>query len=521
VKNQPQNADKKAMRLGILGIFFSFIYSLGWAQSALYRWDPQTKLCQPVSAGLKARAATTVKNFPQIESKFVKDNPSCEDAPTCLTSDRMQRLIFNNEIPRGAVSQDFLKSEFKNKAAKACVENETAGGVRSVQDVLDVLNRDQKTYPIETKMAYQLVEKTKAIVDENLKASDAGMENLKKCLKPEGAGLEACKIFQKDSDAWKLLEAQQKQKRLAVMALNLLSSKNFKEESSLERLADSLGRQEMPSPEARALLSAPMSLNQAGLRGLFQGAFFDDNPDTLVAPSDSEKRVLATYLKVLKKNYKGLPLEEALKADYFASVSETPILSYLDGPDLNSAQLLKALEKHQAKWKENSKAVIEDMDYLNFPQALETALDEMDPAQRGDYCVLAEFMTRSRREHYHDTPEKVLTMFTLAEGGVAAQSAKGLVKKGFAMLAGVNISGGALVASGIEKSMATYSQQRRTCAANISNSKGLCDVNKLGQSYDYMATSLAAYLVFGSKKVKALAVPLLLAPAAKSSSSGK
>lgn len=485
------------------------------------RLDASSNQCRRVG-GTETRSPIEVRQFPYIDKTFLDKNPFCSAAKTCLTEVRLQYLHTSSSIPNGINSSSFLTSEFKNKKNSACLDHEVKGNLERLFDLNNFLNVKEKTYPIETKMSYDLVQKTKDIVDTNLRESENAISVLKNCLRlnveyesQASTSEEKLKLYKTQSSKnpkiqkgceriWlpdseiQQLRTQLTGMRQALFGLSLYDKKIVTDSDSLKLMANDL-QQETPPADKRATQSPLVPIKGKLFDTFSVNSFWDQTPEQLEPLNDLEKKDFNSYLKILKKDYpQAIDYKMALTMDYFSRVSENPILIHFASARPDSRELLFAFEKYQEKLKKADPLKMDDMDYLNFNEALEATIQNEPPELRGDYCVLAAYMTRSRREHF-EAPGKLFQGMILLEGGAAAWVAKGFGKKILAFVMGAKYSGSALSLINLEKSISLASQQGSLCSRVGYSGNNLCRLSSMEANGADAVINSAMLLVFGSR----------------------
>jgi hypothetical protein len=499
------------------------------ANEELYRLNEKSGQCEGVETGLRPRSAIVVKDFPRMDKEFLENNPLCASAKTCLDYDRFESLIAKGALPRGLQLGSILSSDFKDKAAKACL-HEPSGS--ALEEFAGALSRNYKTYPIETKMSLELVQKAKEKVDSSLKDSQTAAVALGNCLKLDvayGSGTSVaekkrryesdlktnpklqngCEALWEPDNEVDYLKQQLKQMRQTLLASKLLAVSASPED--LLKTAERMAKNEPLPTEQAQILKDPLALDKDGVFGFVQSEFWKDSPDQLAPPDSDEKKEFLSYLQGLNSRYPGTTLKEKLEIEKFKAVSENPLLIYIPSAKPTSAEISTAFSKQRVKWEALGKVRLEDVDYLNYPKALESTLKDFDPALRGDYCVLAEHMVVSRRKHNDVIPNLVQGVL-LTEASVAAFAAKGIGKKVLAFIFGTsNQMDLAFAATAVQRSIEIRDKQLILCSQATKKGNGLCNVEELKNSTDKAAMRAAMAIFMATpNKYKSVVAPVFI-----------
>jgi len=545
------------MRLFVFGFSFYLISNLGqpqtgWAQDRLYRLDAKSGMCQPVDdKSLRPRAGMAVQDFPRLNEDFLKQNhicrSACKDQPapqdlsqckkpvprlTCLTPDRIDRLIQDGALPRSINSSFVLTDkDYKSKVDRACLTSFPDKSVDSLKDFERWMQRDYKTYPIETKMLYTAVQATKKNTDNELEFSRMAMKALEKCLQydvktysdntTDEQKLSAYQQAKNQKDVpphcerlWddkleyglKTLPVLLQKLRLNLMALKYLDKPGGSEEA-LNNLASQLENEQEPSVKDWVFLKSQNSLKHRP--GDFYGhvdSIWKNSAKEMASPTPEEEKMLRSHLEDLKSFAKkdGSSLTDALKFDYFRLISENPILMYFENPNPNSKEILSSFQKHQQKWNETMSRHISDPDYLQFGYMLQTFLEDpkqVDPQLIGDYCVLL-WDFAEKNQQFRDALPNLLIGAAMAPGGIAALGIQGTLKATLMprLLAFVGNSKQAMMmftSIQVGKSWESRSQIASRCSSTYMNGNGLCDINKIDVEHDSILISAALFSILG------------------------
>lgn len=492
-------------------IFFSFLVKAREIDNFVY--DARTKSCLNTKNKQERRSPQLAKNFQYAQADFFLQNPICAAAPTCISPERLQLLIRNHAIPRGIESKNFLSSEFSKKAQQVC-QTQYSSDTKMFDDLILKMQGKAKDYPIETKMSYELVQTAKKNVDQYLEHSGKALTIIKNCLKLS-AKYDSSSSRSKNADQGKIELYQQE------LAKNPNLQKGceriWQPESELSFLQSQLTRIRQALYGLNLVENRKEEIRhiQGQIFGVIKAnSFWDSAPKKHEGISEQEKNTFPDYISDLAKKH-GInkqdkeSLRKALVHDYFNVISENPILIYFSKAQPKANDFLSAFEKYDNEFKKSGKAKIDDMDYLSIPVGLESALFDLPENLRGDYCILAEYMTRSRREHF-EVPEKLLTGLMLIEGGLVASAAKGIFKKTFGFLFGAKYAGTTLSAHLLEKSYRNYQQQLQLCKNVAQQGQGLCRVSKLEVEGMSSSVSGAMLLMFGSRTHTKTALPIII-----------
>lgn len=486
------------MRIFLFGCHILLVPWLTFAQG-YDRYNTISHVCESSNPSLPSRRPTMIKDFPKIDSGFLKDNPICANKFTCLTPERVARLTTLGALPDRSNTLNFLNSDFVKKAQSTCEQNFPTSEVKSVRDLganLQVINR---VFPIETKIAVDVVQDTKAIVDNYLEDSALALRALRNCLE--------LNIVYVDSN----IPVDQRQKKYqddlkTNSKLPRGCERIWEPDGEIAQLRHQLVRMRQAILAYNSLTQAKgadpgdLSPAKSGLSKLGLDSFWKNTPDKLEPATGFEKEHLGDYYAGVQKRFGAGQMKDAVMADYLLTISENPILVHFSSARPTDREMLAAFDSYSQKFVNSSETAINGIEYLEFSSALSEVIRRQPEDHVGDSCILAEHLL-NQFHVYGRNKDLYLQALILLEGGLAATAAKGVIKKALALMFKAPYSGTTLAITKLKQSYDGYQDQMAKCAKTFQMANGLCRLADMEKHQIDYAVGLGLLLVYGRKMV--------------------
>lgn len=502
-----------------------------------YTLNLKTGLCDPKFIKGPSIPPYSVSSFNQIDKSFLADKSVCRDAKTCISPDRLNNLISSSSIPRGIDSGYFLTESFQKKQDQVCSSFDPIQDLDNLKQIKNRLTNAAPVFPIETKLAYDIVLKTKQLVDSYVKESENALEIMEKCLelnlkyetitknyakkkelylsdlKKQSHLPKGCQIIWSENSLGDLIQPNLKEMRQSLFLLQQIKNKTISEPDELETFARRLA----DNPESATKQN--LSHQKGKIFNTFTVSdFWENTPTELTHLNAEELKSLPKYIEKhkLTSQKDAKSLKTKILKNYFSSISENPILVYFKSDKPDAKEILYAHHQNLEQVKKSKPAKIDDIDYLEFSSAFKNVLSEEPKELIGDYCVLAGHMLTSKKTHEETLP-KFLTGLILGENYLAFSSAKTALSKAFALFFGARYSGTALSALNTQKAFTEYSNKKTLCKQLSSETNGICKVDSMEVNSNEYLINQASFLLFSLSFKKT--ATLIITPALMSKDS--
>lgn len=518
---------------------FFFLASLPlFARVDLYQLNLKTGLCEPKNSEGSQRKAMSVEDFSEISQELIVKVPACKNQKTCLTPQYLEQLKTLEMLPDGPSTKNFLNSEFKDKAAKECGPYADFESAHQMQKIKMFLKRKDARPPLETKMSYEIVEKTKKVTDIIIENRKKSLESLRSCLlvdsilsKVTANQSEKLKIYKSSKDYPAGCESLWGEKspingfqdsllqmRMAMIGLKLGASQFSRDPNQFKKMAEQLYTDKIINSDVNKVLSTPLVHNRGDVFNQMFNPFLQGAPQSIEAATSEEKKLFASYLKFVEERFEisngrsPQTVDEWMQSftkDYTDTVSHHPATLFIPQATPDSSELLKGFDLFKFQFDQHFNKPVDDLDLFKMaPKLFSAILADSKADEIGSMCVLIAYMTKSKQD-YEEVWIDYLSTLMFLEAGVAAKGGKGLVGKlkNFAFSKSLAVT--PLSYFLVENSWSDFSISAKGCSSAATNSQGLCDIASLYESNSnrnqivgfvaYLNSSLA---VQGLKKLR-------------------